>query len=145
MFTVLKIVGEVLKSNLVASIVQALITNVHVSAPSEAITVAVRQAAADTCVGRAAESVIGAIGPALRTWTRDELVTAEHDWAAQRPLNEITAESAFAAGVAWCLAHQTASLAAGSAQAVAPAPTEAPKPAAQATQDAVPGVSGPVV
>lgn len=116
---VIQLVGEALKSNLVTGIINALIANLAVPAPSEVITETVNTAAANTSVASAANAVVTAIVPGLKTWTPAELAAAEAAWAAQQDPGTVNLNSAFAGGVAWALAHQTSTLTTGIANAVA--------------------------
>ena len=118
-FSVLQLVGEALKSNLVTGIINALIANIAVPAPNEVITTTVNSAATNTSVASAANAVVTAIVPGLKTWSPAELAAAEGAWAAQQDPGTINLNSAFAAGVSWALAHQTSTLTTGIANAVA--------------------------
>ena len=142
MFTVLKLVGEVLKSNLVTGIINALIADTAVPAPNDAITKTVSTAAVNTNVCDAAHSVVSAIVPQLKTWTPAELAAAEAAWAAQQDPGAISANAAFAAGVAWALAHQTSTLTTGIANAVASATVDAVQAVEAHAQASAPGTSG---
>jgi hypothetical protein len=84
---------------------------VVVGAATDAIAGLTHHATASVIVG----SVVNDLMPHITTWTAEELSAAETNYLATPP-NGI---SAFAAGVAWAVAHQTTSLTTGIAEAVA--------------------------
>jgi hypothetical protein len=123
MFNVLQLVGDVFKSNIVTGIINALLVNVTVQqenpeAAKQPIDIVTKTAAIHS-IGTAANAVVDAIVPNLKTWTPEELTGAQKEWAATQDAGLVNANTAFAAGVAWALSHQTTALTTGIANAVA--------------------------